>query len=107
MIGLGVSGVDVPWPVSQALGRRRCAGCSPCEALRSPPLGSPPTLIGGSDTFLSQRTRMHFVFLRGMHVLPSRARAVSSSRACLCAAPAGPCEPLWVHVVAAHLLVGA
>ena len=64
------------------------------------PPASPPTLVGGSDTFSSQRTRMHFVLLRGMHVLTSRARAVSS-RVQPCALV--PREPLWVHVVIEHL----
>jgi hypothetical protein len=95
--------LSLPLPPSQALVRRWCAGCPPCEALCSPPPASPPTLVGGSDTFSSQITRMHIVLLRGMHVLTSRARVpVSSSRvACPCALV--PRLPLWVHVVGAHL----
>ena len=89
--------LSLPLPPSQALGGRWCAGCPPCEALRSPPPGSPPALVGGSDTFSSQKTRMHFVLLRGLHVLPSRAGAVSSAvcarrRACRSArAAVGAC----------------
>ena len=48
---------------------------------------------------------MHFVLLCGMLVVPSISRAVSSIRVLACGTGERPCEPLWVHVVVAHLCV--
>jgi hypothetical protein len=70
----------------QARGAPLCAGRPPCDPSRSPLHGSYPTFESGLDTFSSRITRMDFVLLRGMHVVPSRMRVVSSSRVCSCRA---------------------
>ena len=51
---------------------------APCESPRSPPRGRFPTLGGAVDSCCARITRMRFVMLRGMHVVPSRARAAAS-----------------------------
>ena len=66
-------------PPSQASAADGGAGRPPCGTSRSPPCGSLPTFVGRSATFSVRRTRMHFVSLCRVHVVPSSLRAVSSS----------------------------
>ena len=71
--------LSLPLPPSQASAADGGAGRPPCGTSRSPPCGSLPTFVGRSATFSVRRTRMHFVSLCRVHVVPSSLRAVSSS----------------------------
>ena len=76
--------LSLPLPPSQALGGQWRAGRPPCGPSRSPPCGSLPTFVGGQDTFSARWTRMHFVWLCCVHVVPSSSCAVSSIRVASC-----------------------
>ena len=94
--------LSLPLPPSQARAADSGAGRPPCGTSRSPPRGSLPTFVGGSGTFSARRTRMHFVCLCCVHVVPSSSRAVSSIRVCSCHA-CRSARAAVVHIVVAHL----